>query len=97
MFSKQNLSSVKLPALTFLLITVLVMCIQNPPTVYPLFFLVGTLIYLLIPNLLWQFFAYLSCWAFVLRRGKPQNYVWINYFIWIVIANLGAISEILVM
>ena len=92
---KKNLSSVAWPSLVFLLITLLVQYIDYQPMLASLFDIGGWLISSLVACIIWQVLAYISCWAFVLRNGKPQNYVWINYIVWTILANLGNISTML--
>lgn len=32
--------------------------------------------------IVYEVFAYLTCWALVLRKGKTNAHVWINYAVW---------------
>ena len=45
--------------------------------------------------LIFEVLAYITCWALVLRKGKGERAVWINYILWIVFANLGTIANLL--
>ena len=83
------------PALTFLLITLLVTYINDQPVFSSSYAIIAWIGAVLITNIIWQILAYLSCWVFVLRQEKEQNYVWANYIIWTIVANLGIVSEIL--
>lgn len=95
MFNKKYLTAVARPACVLLLVTLLVMFIQTPPDISHFIIFLIELLAPLIPISIWQAFAYITCWAFVLRKGKPQNYVWFNYIVWIFIANFSPVMEIL--
>lgn len=95
MINKKNLLSVAWPACVLFLVSLTVSFIQSPPDVSTWYFLLASLIGALTSNILWQIFAYLSCWTLVLRKGKPQNYVWVNYIVWTVIANYVNVMNIL--
>ena len=49
----------------------------------------------LIGTILTEMFAYLTCVFFVLKRGKSQGYVWLNYAIWTFLVSYGYIVEFL--
>lgn len=39
--------------------------------------------------IIYEVFAYLTCWALVLRKGKSNIHVWINYAVWAFISLVG--------
>lgn len=82
MFSSNNLRRVAIPALVLFLVN-LVVCYF---TVW-MFDWGSHFIYQLIV----QFFAYATCFYFVLWKGKSQNHVWINYIVWMAIMNAGRV------
>lgn len=50
---------------------------------------------LIVSNLIAQIIAYLTCYFFVIKRNKGQKGVWINYIIWILVFNIGIVSEMI--
>ncbi len=43
-------------------------------------------------QLVFQVFAYITCWAFVLRKNKSDKHIWINYAAWALFASIGALN-----
>lgn len=90
---RKSFSTVSYPALILLIISTIVQCFYMP-IVSPI---VAWILSLLISLALGQAFSYITCWALVLRKGKNRRYVWINYIVWILILNIGVVTEILEM
>lgn len=86
MLNKNYLSAVKYPALVQFVVSFIVLCL-NDPVIIPIF-----IVSHLISCALGQLFSYGCCWAFVLRKGKGQYHVWINYIVWILLLNLGTVA-----
>lgn len=38
-----------------------------------------------------ELFAYITCWVFVISKNKSGTLLWVNYIVWILIANLGQV------
>ena len=49
----------------------------------------------IIAALIYELFAYMTCWVFVLRKGRSNDMVWLNYTIWFLIPALSNISNII--
>ncbi len=82
MFKKETLQEVKLPA--FLLFAVTIVC------AFAFGYADGIgVVFLLIQ----QFMALLTAYLFAIRPQRAHVHVWVNYFIWFVLNNLGAIAS----
>ena len=49
-----------------------------------------------ITTLLFEVMAYITCWAFVLRKDKADNHIWINYLIWTALISITPIQRIII-
>lgn len=90
MFSHETSSRVAIPALVLAIITYLTQLLcgyQNISSYDLAVYLVAVVIF--------EFFALLTCYGFVIIKGKDQRHVWANYIIWILIANIGNIVSAL--
>lgn len=95
----KNLKAVSLPAVVFSLATLLLSYIIAAP-----YFENGNfmdtvpwtqwLAINIVPCLVLQIPAFLTCWLFVLRKMAKPKYIWLNYIIWIVIWNFQRIIDI---
>lgn len=89
---------VRLPALILFIAIVVVStvagCIRLQGQGIAVTFEAALLIFLpsVVSALLSELFAYITCWAFVLRKDKADNYVWINYLIWVFINCAGFLN-----
>ncbi len=48
----------------------------------------------LVYQLLCQIFPFITCWAFVLRKGKSDKDIWINYILWTVFFSIAPLIEL---
>ena len=83
MFSKETLEQVTAPSLVLLIVTILCTLITEPN-----FELGPFIVFLFIAELL----ALLTGYSAVIVRGRARKHLWINYFIWIVLFNLGRVA-----
>ena len=88
-------SAVLWPAMTLFVVSFLVLAIHDPLAYFNAGFLAVWLGSHLFSCLLGQVFAYITCWAFVLRRDKGYRQIWTNYIVWILILNLGTVASML--
>lgn len=42
--------------------------------------------------IIYEVFAYMTCWALVLRKEKSNTHVWINYAVWAFISLCGVFA-----
>ena len=86
--------NILIPAIVFFVINTIVQYLQQVQNFdfVPLF---GFLIQVITYNLIAQTLAYLTCRFLVIKRNKGQKGVWINYIIWILVMNLGVVSEMI--
>ena len=86
--------NILIPAIVFFVINTIVQYLQQVQNFdfVPLF---GFLIQVITYNLIAQTLAYLTCRFLVIKRSEGQKGVWINYIIWILVMNLGVVSEII--
>ena len=93
MLNKRNLSSVGWPALALFIVTLL---IQGLIVYYTHFsFYIFDAISLCIAGVICEVFAYMTCWSLVIRKKKDDNWIWINYIVWMLIMNLGSVADFL--
>lgn len=50
---------------------------------------------IIVSDIIVQIIAYLTCYFFVIKRNKGQKGIWINYIIWILVFNIGIVSEMI--
>lgn len=94
MLQKKNLTAAGWPALTLWLVTIAVAFLIDPISGSFSSF-VSWAVSWTVTCALFELFAYLTCWALVFRRGKGARAVWINYIVWILIANIGPLNDFL--
>lgn len=93
MINKRNLSDIALPALSLFIVSLVIqVLIEYFTTFYINTYVIASIA---IGCLFTQIFAYITCWFFVFRKNKSYKAVWINYIVWILIMNLGSVSEFL--
>lgn len=47
----------------------------------------------IVAALILNVFAFITCWAFVLRKNKSDAHIWINYIVWLVLISIGTIGN----
>ena len=81
------------PAIALLFAVVIIGCARDYIAYHLLD--VYTLSSWVVAALIYELFAYITCWALVLNKGKSDRAVWLNYIVWTLIAVIGNVSYIL--
>lgn len=81
MFKKETLQKIKVPA--FLLLLATVVCALSFGYAEGI-----GIVFLLIQ----QFMALLTAYLFVIKPQRAHVHIWVNYFIWFLLNNIGAIA-----
>lgn len=91
MLNKINLKSVLSQSIFLFLITFLIGNMKDYLSfgISPYFVLSNIVTCIIV-----EVFAYITCWALVIKRGKSSNAIWINYIVWAIIMNAGNLSSI---
>lgn len=84
MFKKETLQAVRLPAFLLFAATVLCALAFGYANGIGIVFLV-----------IQQMVALLTAYLFVIRPQRAHVHIWVNYFIWFLLNNLGAIASAL--
>lgn len=95
----KNLKSVLCPAVTFLLITLLLNYALNARYFEDGYWMGVVpwekwLVINIVPCLVLQVPAFFTCWFFILRKSAIPKFIWLNYIIWIVLWNFQRIIDI---
>ena len=89
-----NFSKVIKQAGLLFLVSIVVNALYSPPEISSALDIVNWLISFGVSQLLFQIFAYITCLFLVIKKAKGENAIWINYIVWIFIANFGFVSEL---
>ena len=97
---KRNLQNVIWPAAITFIITLLLSYIANIPYfedghIFENLPFMQWLVINILPCLLVQLLAFLTCWFFVMRKTENVKLIWINYLVWFLIDNVQNIIEII--
>lgn len=90
MFKKDYFRRIGIPATILFVSLVFIHCYSNPSFHSMPSFIFGSSC---VSALIIEIFAYITCWGFVLRRGKTDGHIWINYIVWFLIMTLGTFHE----
>ena len=90
MFKKEYFRRIAIPAIILFVSLVSFHCYSNPSFRTTPSFVLGSNC---VSAFIAEIFAYITCWGFVLRRGKSDGHIWINYIIWFLILTLGTFHE----
>lgn len=88
LFSSDTLSRVAVPSFILAVVTLVIRLTFSIQTIY-----IDDFGAILVEILITEIFAFLTCYPFVIARGKTQGHVWANYIIWMLLLNLGSLVQ----